>query len=142
MCDLFRLIFGLVVDLFRSRAALEAEVLVLRQQIIVLRRGKPTRLVMMAVNAVEQLNRHPDKASGFPLIDPILHQPGCCRVPQSVRCNSPSYAAQAVVDLHSAAETGIIFFSHQLQFSSLDSVLLEVSICPSQRLAKGAEMSN
>jgi hypothetical protein len=32
---------GLVVDLFRSRAALEAEVLVLKQQIIVLRRGKP-----------------------------------------------------------------------------------------------------
>ena len=37
MCDLCRLIFGLVVDLFRSRAALEAEVLVLKQQIIVLR---------------------------------------------------------------------------------------------------------
>jgi hypothetical protein len=34
MCDLCRLIFfGLVVDLFRSRAALEAEVLVLKQQI-------------------------------------------------------------------------------------------------------------
>jgi hypothetical protein len=40
MCDLCTLIFGLVVDLFRSRAALEAEVLVLKQQIIVLRRGK------------------------------------------------------------------------------------------------------
>ena len=43
MCDLCRLIFGLVVDLFRSRVALEAEVLVLKQQIIVLRRGKPHR---------------------------------------------------------------------------------------------------
>ena len=32
MLDLIRLIFGLVVDLFQSRAALEAEVLVLRQQ--------------------------------------------------------------------------------------------------------------
>src|SRR5262245_43314050 len=41
MCDLCKLIFGLVVDLFRSRAALEAEVLALKQQIIVLRRGKP-----------------------------------------------------------------------------------------------------
>jgi hypothetical protein len=39
MCNLCRLIFGLVVDLFRSRAALEAEVLMLKQQIIVLRRG-------------------------------------------------------------------------------------------------------
>jgi hypothetical protein len=36
MWDLFRLIFGLIIDLFRSRAALEAEVLVLKQQIIVL----------------------------------------------------------------------------------------------------------
>ena len=52
MWDLFRLIFGLVVDLFRSRAALEAEVLVLKQQIIVLRRGKPNRMPFLAVNRV------------------------------------------------------------------------------------------
>ena len=44
------MIFGLVADLFRSRAALEAEILVLRQQIIVLRRGKPTRLPFMATD--------------------------------------------------------------------------------------------
>ena len=50
MLDLIRLIFGLVVDLFRSRAALEAEVLVLRQQITVLRRGKPIRLSFMAAD--------------------------------------------------------------------------------------------
>jgi transposase InsO family protein len=47
---LFRLIFGLIVDLFRSRAALEAEVLVLKQQIIVLRRGKPNRMSFLAVD--------------------------------------------------------------------------------------------
>ena len=50
MCDLCRQIFGLVVDLFRSRAALEAEVLVLKQQIIVLRRGKPNRMSFRAVD--------------------------------------------------------------------------------------------
>ena len=50
MLDLIRLIFGLVVDLFRSRAALEAEVLVLRQQITVLRRDKPIRLPFMAAD--------------------------------------------------------------------------------------------
>jgi transposase InsO family protein len=50
MSDLIRLIFGLVIDLFRSRAALEAEILVLRQQIIVLRRGKPARLPFMAAD--------------------------------------------------------------------------------------------
>jgi hypothetical protein len=44
MMDLCRIIFGIVVDLFRPRAALEAEILVLRQQIIVLRRGRPSRV--------------------------------------------------------------------------------------------------
>jgi hypothetical protein len=38
MLDLCRIIFWIVVDLLRPRAALEAEILVLRQQIIVLRR--------------------------------------------------------------------------------------------------------
>jgi len=47
MSDLIRLVFGFIVDLFRSRAALEAEILVLRQQIIVLRRRKPARLPFM-----------------------------------------------------------------------------------------------
>jgi hypothetical protein len=35
MLDLCRIIFWIVVDLIRPRAALEAEILVLRQQIIV-----------------------------------------------------------------------------------------------------------
>ena len=50
MSDLIRLIWAFVVDLFRSRAALEAEVLVLRQQIVVLRRGRPTRPHMRAID--------------------------------------------------------------------------------------------
>jgi hypothetical protein len=50
MCDLCRLIFGLVVDLFRSQAAPEGEVLVLKRQIIVLRRGKPNRIPFLAVD--------------------------------------------------------------------------------------------
>ena len=47
MPTLIKLILGLLPDLFRSRAALEAEILVLRQQIIVLRRRKPARLPFM-----------------------------------------------------------------------------------------------
>src|ERR1700692_4148505 len=43
MLDLCRLIFGMVIDLLRSRVALEAEILVLRQQINVLRRTRPKR---------------------------------------------------------------------------------------------------
>jgi hypothetical protein len=50
MLDLYRLILRIVVDLFRPRAALEAEILVLRQQIIVLRRGRPGRVPFLAVD--------------------------------------------------------------------------------------------
>jgi hypothetical protein len=50
MLDLCRLIFGIVVDLFRPRAAMEAEILVLRQQIIVLRRDRPSRVQFLAVD--------------------------------------------------------------------------------------------
>jgi hypothetical protein len=41
MLDLCRIILRVIVDLFRPSAALEAEILALRQQIIVLRRGRP-----------------------------------------------------------------------------------------------------
>jgi hypothetical protein len=49
MSDLCRLIFGIVVDLIRPRAAMEAEILVLRQQIIVLRRGRPGRMPFLTI---------------------------------------------------------------------------------------------
>jgi transposase InsO family protein len=50
MLDLCRIVFWIVVDLFRPRAAMEAEILVLRQQIIVLRRGRPGRVPFLAVD--------------------------------------------------------------------------------------------
>ena len=43
MMDLFKLILGVLASLFRSRAKLEAEILILRQQINVLRRRVPKR---------------------------------------------------------------------------------------------------
>ena|ERR1022692_179575 len=43
MTDLLKLILGVLTSLFKSRAKLEAEILVLRQQINVLRRGAPKR---------------------------------------------------------------------------------------------------
>jgi transposase InsO family protein len=50
MLALVRLIFSLIADLFRPRAALEAELLVLRQQIIVLGRGRSSRPTFRAVD--------------------------------------------------------------------------------------------
>jgi hypothetical protein len=44
MSDLCRLIWSALIGLFRSRAALEAEVLILRHQLNVLRRKSPKRL--------------------------------------------------------------------------------------------------
>jgi hypothetical protein len=43
MKDLFKLILGVLASLFKSRAKLEAEILILRQQINVLRRRMPKR---------------------------------------------------------------------------------------------------
>jgi hypothetical protein len=44
MSDLCRLVWCALMGLFRSRAALEAEILVLRHQLNVLRRKSPKRL--------------------------------------------------------------------------------------------------
>jgi hypothetical protein len=41
--DLLKLILGVLASLFKSRAKLEAEILILRQQINVLRRRAPKR---------------------------------------------------------------------------------------------------
>ena len=43
MKDLLKLILGILASLFKSRAKLEAEIMILRQQINVLRRRAPTR---------------------------------------------------------------------------------------------------
>jgi hypothetical protein len=50
MFDLCKLIVGIVVDLLRSRAMLEAEILMLRQQINVLRRANPKRLRFASID--------------------------------------------------------------------------------------------
>ena len=50
MLDLCRLIFGMVIDLLRSRVALEAEILILRQQINVLRRTRPKRPPFISID--------------------------------------------------------------------------------------------
>ena len=50
MVELCRLISGMILDLFRSRAALAAEILVLRQQINVLRRASPKRLPFRSID--------------------------------------------------------------------------------------------
>src|SRR3984893_7212563 len=50
MLDLCQLIYGTVIDLLRSRATLEAEVVVLRQQINVLRRASPKRRPFGAID--------------------------------------------------------------------------------------------
>jgi hypothetical protein len=50
MLDLCRLIFGIASDLLRSQVALEAEILVLRQQLNVLRRANPKRLRFVSID--------------------------------------------------------------------------------------------
>ena len=52
MGNLWRLIWCAVVGLFRSRAALQAEILVLRHQLNVLRRKAPKRFAFSAIDRV------------------------------------------------------------------------------------------
>src|SRR3981189_1243258 len=58
MRDLVRLIVWAVVDLFRSRAALEAEILTLRQEIIVLRRTAPKKQTYGAIDRLVFVGRY------------------------------------------------------------------------------------
>jgi hypothetical protein len=46
MVDVLMLLWTALISLFRSRARLEAEILVLRQQINLLRRNSPKRFVL------------------------------------------------------------------------------------------------
>jgi hypothetical protein len=50
MSDLFRLIWGALIGLFRPRAALEAEILVLRHQLNVLRRKSSKRVALSTID--------------------------------------------------------------------------------------------
>jgi hypothetical protein len=50
MLDLSRMIFAIAGDLLRPRVALEAEILVLGQQINVLRRANPKRLRFVSID--------------------------------------------------------------------------------------------
>ena len=50
MSDLCRLIWCALIGLFRSRAALEAEILVLRHQLNVLQRKSPKRVTLSSID--------------------------------------------------------------------------------------------
>ena len=50
MSNLFRLIWCALIGLFRSRAALVAEILILRHQLNVLRRKSPKRVALRSVD--------------------------------------------------------------------------------------------
>ena len=50
MLDFSRLIFGMVIDLLRSRVGLELEIVVLRQQSNVLRRANPKKLPFISID--------------------------------------------------------------------------------------------
>jgi transposase InsO family protein len=86
MLDVCRLIVSIVIDLLRPRAALEAEILVLRQQIIVLRRGRPGRMPFLAVDrmvlgCVCQLFPKSREALAIVRPDTVVrwHRAGFCR---------------------------------------------------------------
>src|SRR6202051_4737909 len=73
MRDLCRLIGWLVVDLIRSRAALEAEIWTLRQQINVLRRTAPKKLSFSAIDRLVFVGLYrlfPDVRNALAIVKP------------------------------------------------------------------------
>src|SRR5438309_10135905 len=73
MWDGGRVIWSLLIGLFRSRATLEAENLVLRQQILVLRRTAPKRLSFNALDRLILVGLYrlfPDVRSALAIVRP------------------------------------------------------------------------
>jgi transposase InsO family protein len=73
MWDLCRLIWWALIDLFRPRAKLEAEILVLRQQINVLQRIAPKRLVLSSIDRLIFIGLHrlfPDARGALAIVKP------------------------------------------------------------------------
>src|SRR5713101_5440975 len=73
MWDLCRLIWWVLVDLFRPRAKLEAEILVLRQQINILRRTAPKRLLLSSIDRLVLVGLYrlfPDVRGALAIVKP------------------------------------------------------------------------
>src|SRR5437667_5128704 len=73
MWDLFSRIGWVLVDLFRPRAKLEAEILVLRQQINVLRRTAPKRLRLSSIDRLLLVSLYrlfPDVRGALAIVKP------------------------------------------------------------------------
>ena len=72
MSDLCRLIWCAVIGLFRSQAVLQAEIVLLRHQLNVLRRRSPKRVNFS--NITSSAIAHPPTPSKG-VIDPVLRPP-------------------------------------------------------------------
>src|SRR5207342_657612 len=91
MWDACKLLWSLLIGLFRSRASLEAENLALRQQIIVLRRTAPKRLRFNVLDRVILVGIHrlfpeavkPRRNSGRPRSSARATAPGSTRLCRS-----------------------------------------------------------
>jgi hypothetical protein len=73
MWDFCRLTWWALVGLFGSRRALEAENLVLRQQINILRRAAPKRLLIGSIDRlilVDLYRRFPDVRGALAIVEP------------------------------------------------------------------------
>src|SRR6266852_5736598 len=87
MSDLFRLIWCALIGIFRPRAALQAEILVLRHQLIVLRRKSPNLLALEIATT-----RRPAKDTGGHSPAHSRHE---CREPALGSATDPRRTAQA-----------------------------------------------
>jgi DDE family transposase len=100
MWDFCRLIWWALVGLFRSRRALEAEILVLRQQINVLRRTAPKRLLLSSIDPLIFVGLY----RLFPDVRGIIEHRLFSFITQNWR-GRPLVSHQAIVQLIAATTT-------------------------------------
>jgi hypothetical protein len=89
MSDLCTLIWCALIGLFRSRVALEAEILVLRHQLNVLRRKSPKRLAFGNVDRSHVYRLPPWQAGGRRGCVATPRQPRQCVIAAHIRHDQP-----------------------------------------------------
>src|SRR5215467_11638801 len=88
MSDLCRLIWCVLIGLFRSRAALEAEILVLRHQLNVLRRKSPKRVALSSIDRLLLVSQGAGRSEDYKAGDAAALAP--CRPPSLLVLEIPT----------------------------------------------------
>jgi hypothetical protein len=102
--DLFGLIRHAVIGLFRSRAALQAEILILRHQINILRRKSPKRVALGNIDRAVLIGLYRLRSASRPgSIDAATPAPLFFRAPSLAKSRSDLFACVEMIEYRPTA---------------------------------------